>query len=120
MAPKMASLSAMRWQPIPARRSRIIIPPPKIALLSLDAAQNRTPRDRHIPAIANDGMMAWQKATGYNQRSRVEAQIGRWKSVIGSSLRSRTFENQKTEVAIAAKVLNRMTSFGRPNYTRVA
>ncbi|MDU9007067.1 hypothetical protein [Sedimentitalea todarodis] len=64
--------------------------------------------------------MAWQKATGYGQRSRVEAQIGRYKQVIGSRLRSRKMETQTTETRIAVKVLNRMTRLRRATYERVA
>ena len=33
-------------------------------------------RDCHITEIANNGRIAWQKATGYNQRSRVETLMG--------------------------------------------
>lgn len=98
----------------------IAIPPPKNAVASADAARNPTSRDRHIAAIAAHGRMAWQRSTGYNQRARVETQMGRWKAVIGPSLRARNFENQKTEAAIAARVLNRMTALGRPQYERIA
>jgi hypothetical protein len=44
--------------------------------------------------------------------------IGRLKREIGDSLRSRTDETESTEVAIAARALNRMLEFGRPNYIR--
>ena len=33
-----------------------------------------TVRDRHIAQIRSNGRMAWQVATGYNQRSRIETQ----------------------------------------------
>ncbi|MFW8584224.1 hypothetical protein ACOJBM_02530 [Rhizobium beringeri] len=48
--------------------------------------------------------MAWQKSTGYNQRSRVETQMGRWKTVIGPKLKARNFDNQKTEAKIGVHV----------------
>ena len=64
--------------------------------------------------------MAWQKQAGYNQRSKVEAQIGRWQQVIGPKLHSRNFEVQKTEIQIAKNVLNRMTADGRAIFERVA
>ena len=64
--------------------------------------------------------MAWQKATGYNQRSRGETLMGRWKVVIGPKLKARTFENQKTEAKIGAQVLNRMTGLGHPSFERTA
>jgi hypothetical protein len=33
--------------------------------------------------------MGWQKSSGYNQRSQVEAQMGRWKMVIGPKLKGK-------------------------------
>jgi hypothetical protein len=50
----------------------------------------------------------------------VEADIGRWKRVIGHTLRSQTDARQATEVAIAANVMNRMLELGRPRYVRIA
>ena len=50
---------------------------------------------------------------------RVEADIGRYKRVIGDALRSRTGGRQTTEVAIAAASLNRMLELGRPEYVRL-
>ncbi|WP_397545692.1 hypothetical protein [Ruegeria marisflavi] len=64
--------------------------------------------------------MAWQKATGYGQRSRGEAQVGRYKEAIGSKLRSRKMETQTTETRIAVNTLNRMNRLGRAAYVRVA
>ena len=55
-----------------------------------------------------------------NERSGVEAQIGRYKSVIGSKLQSRNLEAQQTETAIAVKSLNRITHIGRAVYERVS
>ena len=69
--------------------------------------------------IAERGRMAWQKASGYDLRAKVEATIGRYKRVIGDALRSRTDETEATEVALAAAALNRMLGFGRPRYIRI-
>jgi hypothetical protein len=66
------------------------------------------------------GSLGWQKASGYTWRALVEADIARWKRVIGGALRSQTDERQATEIAIAVRVLNRMLDFGRPEYVRVA
>src|SRR5437764_15421736 len=52
--------------------------------------------------------MSWQKASEYNWRALVEADIGRWKRVIGHALCSQTDKRQATEVALAVDVLNRM------------
>ena len=98
----------------------VTIPPSKNAVLSADVAQNPSIRDRHIADIRAHGRMAWQKSSGYNQRSRGETQMGRWKTVIGPKLKARTFENQKTEAKIGVCVLNRMTELGRPHFERTA
>jgi hypothetical protein len=50
----------------------------------------------------------------------VEADVSRWKRIIGDALRSKTDGRQATEVGIAAKVLNHMLEFGRPEYIRIA
>lgn len=92
----------------------LIIPPPKNAVPG-DCEM----RNAHIDMIAEHGRMAWQKATGYGQRSRGEAQIGRYKQVIGPNLRGRKMEAQTTETQIAGNALNRMTHLGRAVYQRV-
>jgi hypothetical protein len=96
------------------------IPPPKNAILSPGAAQNPSARDEHIAEIETHGRIAWQKSSGYNQRSRIETHIGRWKAVIGPKLKARSFENQKTEAKIGVRILNRMTELGRPKFKRTA
>jgi hypothetical protein len=88
--------------------------------LSDGAAQNPSARDGHIAEIETHGRMAWQKSSGYNQRSRIETQLGRWKTVIGSKLKARDAENQKTEAKIGVRILNRMTELGRPKFERTA
>jgi len=98
----------------------VIVPPRSGAVLSDTDSPAPTQRDRHIEAIAKRGRMGWQKASGYNWRALVEADIGRFKRVIGDGLRSRTDGRQATEVAIAIDVLNRMLDLGRPDYVRIA
>jgi hypothetical protein len=96
----------------------VTIPPPKNAILSPNAAKDPTARDCHLAEIATRERMAWQKATGYNQRSRGETLMGRWKTVIGPKLTKRNFKNQKTEIQIGVRILNRMTGLGRPSFER--
>jgi DDE family transposase len=67
----------------------IIVPPRSSAVPSRAVETKPTQRDRHLQVIAEHGRMAWQKASGYNWRALVEADIGRWKRVIGHALRSR-------------------------------
>ena len=98
----------------------VVIPPPKNAVIRPQSARGPTVRDRHIAQIRSNGRMAWQAATGYNQRSRIETQIGRWKGVIGPKLKSRSFSRQITEVQLGRKVLNTMTALGRPVFERIS
>jgi hypothetical protein len=77
-------------------------------------------RRHHIPRqqhkVTNwPAYEAWQKASGYNKRAKVEASIGRWKQVIGDGLRSRIDERRMTEVNVAVDMLE----LGRPNYVRI-
>ncbi len=64
--------------------------------------------------------MAWQKAAGYNRRALVEADVSRFKRLIGNGLRSRTDHRRAIEVALAVNVLNRMLKLGRPEYVRLS
>ena len=97
----------------------VIVPPRCTAVLSEQSATEPTQRDRHLQCIDERGRMAWQQASGYNRRAKVEAAIGRWKQVIGDGLRSRIDKRRVTEVNVAVDVLNRMLELGRPSYVRI-
>lgn len=98
----------------------VIVPPRATAVPSAAAETTPTQRDHHLQAIAERGRMSWQKSSGYNRRARVEASIGRYKRVIGDTLRSHTDPSKATEVGVAAAALNRMLELGRPSYVRIA
>src|SRR4051794_22564759 len=98
----------------------VVVPPRKDAVPSEAAATAPTRRDRHLRLIAERGRLGWQKASGYNRRALAEAAVSRYKRVIGGTLRSRTDPGRATEVAIAARALNRMLELGRPESVRVA
>jgi hypothetical protein len=98
----------------------VVVPPRANAVPSEAAETAPTQRDQHLQVIAERGRMGWQRASGYNCRALIEADISRWKRVIGDGLRSQTNARQATEVAIAAGVLNRMLELGRPEYVRTA
>ena len=97
----------------------IVVPPRSTAVPSKTAESEPTQRDRHLQHIAEHGRMAWQKASGYTERARAEAAIGRWKQVIGDGLRAHTDERRATEVEVAVQALNRMLELGRPSYVRL-
>ncbi len=99
---------------------KVKVPPPINAVVSPDAVKNPSNRDDYIADISAHGRMAWQKSSGYNQRSRIETQIGRGKTVIGPNVKVRSFENQKTEARIDVRALNRTTELDRPSFERNA
>ena len=97
----------------------VIVPPRPSAVRSDTAETAPTQRDQHLQAIAKCGRMGWQRASGYNWRALLEADISRWKRVIGDGLRSQTDGRQDAELAVAVDVLNRMLELGRPEYVRL-
>lgn len=98
----------------------VVVPPRSSAVPSSTAGTTPTQRDRHLHSIREQGRMAWQKTSGYNWRALAEADVSRFKRVIGDGLRSRTDRRRATEVAIAVGALNRMLDLGRPEYVRTA
>jgi hypothetical protein len=109
----MASQAVARQQHDPP--PDVVIPPRASAVLSTDNTDRQSQRDRHIRMIAEKGRMGWQKATGYL----VETAIGRYKHLIGSTLRARSLAAQQGEVAIAVRALNRMLEVAKPLSVRV-
>ena len=97
----------------------VIVPPRSHGVLSGTAETAPTQRDRHLQFIAERGRMAWQKASGYNWRALVEADISRYKRVIADALRSRADARRATEVGIAVRALNRMLELGHPKSVRI-
>src|SRR3954453_373287 len=98
----------------------VIVPPRSTAVPSETAQSAPTQRDRHLESIAEHGRAAWQKASGYTIRARVEATIGRFKKVVGDGLRCRNDQRRATEVEVAVHALNRMLELGRPISLRIA
>jgi hypothetical protein len=96
-----------------------IVPPCKCAVPGLTAATSPTQRDRYVLAIDAHGRPNWQKASGHTWRSKVEAAIGRYKRVIGDTLKSRDDTRRVTEVKITVKSLNRMRELGHAKFVRV-
>jgi hypothetical protein len=66
-----------------------------------------------------DERREWHTCSGYSKRSMVENTVYRYKTIIGRSMRSRTFAGQRVEAQLASKILNTMTCFGMPDSYRV-
>src|SRR3954467_5879603 len=97
----------------------VIVPRRRDAVPSDTAETAPTQRDQHLRSISECGRLGWQEASGYNRRALAEAAMSRYERVIGDALRSRTDRRRATEVAVAARALNRMLELGRPESVRV-
>ncbi|MGI4800289.1 MAG: hypothetical protein ACRYG8_40910 [Janthinobacterium lividum] len=98
----------------------VIVPLRSSAVPSDTAETAPTQRDRHLQMISEQGRRRWQKASGYHWRALVEADISRFKRVIGGGLHSRTDQRRATEIALTDSILNQMLELGRPEYVRLA
>jgi hypothetical protein len=96
--------------------ARVVIPPRSNAVERANA-QASCQRDDHIASIQIDGRLKWQDGTSYGKRALVDA-MGRYKGVIGSRLRARSFHAQQTEAAIGVAILKRILACARPKSVR--
>lgn len=94
-----------------------VIIPPRTTLVPNETTA--TQREWHIAEIARRGRMNWQRHSGYNRRSLVEAGMYRYKTIVGRRLQARTLPNQRTEAKVGCAVLNRMTGLGMPVTVRI-
>lgn len=105
-----------------ARDARPVIPPRKGAAIRPPPRVKDPPptRGAAVARIAEIGRKAWKQETDYHRRSLAETAMSRYKTIIGPSLKARTFANQKAEAAIAVRCINRMTALGMPISLRIA
>lgn len=94
------------------------IPPQKNAAIRKDPAL--ASRNKAIRRIKKVGRKKWKQEVGYHKRSRIEVAMYRYKTIIGDEISSRKFENEKIEVRLGCKILNKMISLGMPRSIKVA
>ena len=98
-----------------------MIPPRKGAAIRPPPGRKDVPptRGAAVARIAEIGRDAWKAETGYHRRSLAEIAMLRYKTLIGPSLRSRTFDRQKVEAAVGVRCINRFTALGMPKSIRI-
>ena len=79
----------------------VIMPSGSTAVPSDTAETAPTQRGGLLQMIARQGRRRWQTASGYHWHTLVEAEISRFKHVIGNGVRSRTDHRRSAEVASA-------------------
>jgi len=97
--------------------AKIIIPPPKNALVQDDG---NSQRNGHIKMIEEKGREAWQAITGYGRRALVELAMLRYKTLIGNKLKARKLPRQIAEAQASVRAINKMTQLGMPVSVKVA
>lgn len=95
----------------------ISIPPQKNAKIWKHGNRNGKPhpRDGNLRIIRKIGRKQWKESIGYHRRSLSETAMFRVKTLFGDKVLSRTFDNQRTELLLRLKTLNRMTLLGMPD-----
>lgn len=77
-------------------------------------------RNRNILEIQENGRMAWQRYHDYGQRNYSELGVQRYKRILGRAMHARKMNRQKQEFMIGCGVLNKMTSLGMPESSKIA
>lgn len=114
------------WDTLVEAEIEPIIPPRENAQFQLDKEGLPTdhPRNKVLEIIDEGGQEAnrkgWKIQSGYHRRSISENTFFRWKTTLGEKMYAREFENQKTEAAIKAAVLNKFIQIAAPIAVKVA
>ena len=101
------------YEVIAERKARAVIPPRRTGRLHPQDERLRA-RDKNLRRIKKVGRKRWKKESSYHRRSLVETAMMRVKRIFGSSLSSRRFSNQATEMRVRCAALNKMTGLGMP------
>jgi len=99
------------------RGANPVIPPRKNAVENTEEPQNPeiSSRNQIVRKVEEPGRKVWKQESGYHRRSLAETAMFRIKTLFGSQLKSRLFENQVVEAFVRCVVLNRMTALGLPD-----
>lgn len=114
--------TAACYAAISARSARAIIPPRKDGKIWVhgNTQGDRHPRDENLRRIRQIGRKQWKIESGYHRRSKAENGFFRCKTIFGDRVSARTFENQRTQLLLRCKLLNRFTVLGMPESYPVA
>lgn len=98
------------------------IPPQVNARIWQHGNYNLSPlaRDENLRRIREVGRREWKEEMNYHRRSIAENGMFRFKTIFGDHLTARNFNNQRTEVLVKCKILNRMVDLGMPQTEVVA
>jgi len=101
------------------RGGKIIVPPPKNAVIHENEPAELTSRNQDVKRIEQIGRAEWKVESDYHKRSLSEVAMHRYKGTIGNTLSARKFENQVTEAKIGCHILNVFNGCGMPYSVKV-
>lgn len=109
------------YDAIGKRQAKAVIPPRKGAKIWQhgNCKAQRHLRDENLRCIRKRGRKAWKQQSDYHRRSLAETTMFRFKTIFGSTLSSRCFDNQAAELFIKCVALNRMIQGGKPDSYQV-
>lgn len=101
-----------------------IIPPSKDAVVHPGTKKKPVPdylqqRNQAIRLSQEQDRKAWKIQVGYHRRSLNEVAMFRYKIAFSAQMKARKMENQKTEVNLKCKILNRYRQQGMPLTSKV-
>ncbi|MGB5018306.1 MAG: IS5 family transposase [Candidatus Moraniibacteriota bacterium] len=104
------------------RVQKVTIPPQKNAKIWQhgNSKEERLVRDENLRAIRKVGRKKWKEDSDYHRRSLSETAMFRLKAIFGEKVSARSFVNQRVQLLLRLKTLNRMTTLGMPESYVVA
>lgn len=102
---------------IAAIGAKAVIPPRSGAALHSKKSKRPLRSEREVAIRSRwktGSLKEWKRREKYHTRSIAETAMGRFKGILGGTIRGRTFESQATEVFVKAGILNRMCALGMP------
>lgn len=112
------------YDAIRERKAKAAIPPRRGAKIWQhgNTKAERHDRDENLRRVRKVGRKAWKQESHYHRRSHTQCAEGcaettmfRFKAILGSSVRSRKFDNQAVELFIKCAALNRMIQIAKPD-----
>jgi hypothetical protein len=95
-----------------------IIPPQENAVISEVIGLEQ--RNEAIKRIKEVGRQKWKEELGYHNRSKSEVNMFRYKTIFTEKLNSRKIKNEKREVELKCKILNKYAELGMPKSYKIA
>jgi hypothetical protein len=104
------------------KNARAVFPPQHNACIQRNKYKKNPAlkaRDETILCIGRDSdrgerLKSWKKDNNYHRRSLVETMMFRMKTIFGDQIRSRTMDNQRTDLLVRCYAINKINLLGLP------